>query len=448
MVRRSGSLKRRSAEYDEDDVRVRPGRRPAPVRGPGPSHAEAERRLRGGRRPRPLHLRRRRPDRSPPCGPGSSAGAGSWSATGSASSATSPASGRRWPGSCGSTNAPRCCGVPPTTTTPPPRAGTERVIVANADQLVIVSSLADPPPRTGFIDRCLVAAYDADIEPLLCLTKADLAGPDDAARLLRRAGPAARARAGRTGRWPSCVAALRDQISVLVGHSGVGKSTLVNRLVPAADRAVGVVSAIGKGRHTSTSAVRAAPARRGGWIVDTPGVRSFGIAHVDPDNVLHGFPELVDATANCPPNCDHMGTTGDCGLDALVAAGRRGRAPARVVPPAAGLPRCGSTGHRGPETRPPPHDPDRVREIPPADAGQVGRPGRRCASRRRRRGPAAPRRPGTGAARRSRGARPAAPRRPRAPGTARRARTSGPRAPARSAACPGRPGSTSAGRRR
>ena len=55
----------------------------------------------------------------------------------------------------------------------------ERVVVANADQLVIVSALADPPPRTGFIDRCLVAAYDADIEPLLCLTKADLAGPEE-----------------------------------------------------------------------------------------------------------------------------------------------------------------------------------------------------------------------------------------------------------------------------
>src|SRR6185295_8045609 len=55
----------------------------------------------------------------------------------------------------------------------------ERVVVANAEQLVIVSSLADPPPRTGFIDRCLVAAYDAEIDPLLCLTKADLAGPRD-----------------------------------------------------------------------------------------------------------------------------------------------------------------------------------------------------------------------------------------------------------------------------
>jgi ribosome biogenesis GTPase len=203
----------------------------------------------------------------------------------------------------------------------------ERVVVANAEQLVIVSSLADPPPRTGFIDRCLVAAYDADIEPLLCLTKADLAGPDallayyaelDLPYLLCRPDqPLVRLEE-----------ALREQLSVLVGHSGVGKSTLVNRLIPAADRAVGEVSAIGKGRHTSTSAVALA-LPGGGWIVDTPGIRSFGIAHVDPDNVLHGFPELVDASANCPPNCDHLGGSPDCGLDALVAAG--GADPRRLA---------------------------------------------------------------------------------------------------------------------
>jgi ribosome biogenesis GTPase / thiamine phosphate phosphatase len=196
----------------------------------------------------------------------------------------------------------------------------ERVIVANAEQLVIVCSLSDPPPRTGFIDRCLVAAYDADIEPLLCLTKSDLAGPEELLAYY------AELELPHVLCWPdrpltSLREALRDQVSVLVGHSGVGKSTLVNRLVPDADRAVGVVSAIGRGRHTSTSAV-ALPLAEGGWIVDTPGVRSFGIAHVDPANVLHGFPELVDATAKCPPNCDHMGGEGsNCGLDALVAEG-------------------------------------------------------------------------------------------------------------------------------
>jgi ribosome biogenesis GTPase len=175
-----------------------------------------------------------------------------------------------------------------------------------------------------------VAAYDADIEPLLCLTKADLAGPDDVLNYY------AELDLPHVLCWPDrplteLMEALADRLSVLVGHSGVGKSTLVNRLVPDADRAVGVVSAIGKGRHTSTSAVALPLLDRGGkrgragvfgWIVDTPGVRSFGIAHVDPDNLLHGFPELVEASANCPPNCDHMGLSGDCGLDALVATGK------------------------------------------------------------------------------------------------------------------------------
>jgi len=200
-----------------------------------------------------------------------------------------------------------------------PEGRQERVIVANAEQLVIVCSLADPPPRTGFIDRCLVAAYDADIEPLLCLTKADLAGPDDLLAYY------AELDLPHVLCWPDRALtplerALRDRVSVLIGHSGVGKSTLVNRLIPAADRAVGEVSAIGKGRHTSTNVVALA-LPEGGWIIDTPGVRSFGIAHVDPDNLLHGFPELIDASVNCPPNCDHTGVAGDCGLDALVAAG-------------------------------------------------------------------------------------------------------------------------------
>jgi len=195
----------------------------------------------------------------------------------------------------------------------------ERVIVANAEQLVIVSSLADPPPRTGLIDRCLVAAYDADIEPLLCLTKADLAPPDDLLAYY------AELDLPHVLCWPdrpltALEKALRDQMSVLIGHSGVGKSTLVNRLIPHADRAVGVVSAIGRGRHTSTSVVALA-LPHGGWIIDTPGIRSFGIAHVDPDNLLHGFPDLIEASTNCPPNCDHTGAAGDCGLDALVAAG-------------------------------------------------------------------------------------------------------------------------------
>ncbi len=197
---------------------------------------------------------------------------------------------------------------------------TERVVVANADQLVIVSALADPPPRTGFIDRCLVAAYDAGIDPLLCLTKADLAGPEhvlayyadlDLPYVLLRPD-------GDLGPLAGHLAGL---ISVLVGHSGVGKSTLINRLVPGADRRVGVVSAVGKGRHTSTSAIALRVPDIDAWLIDTPGIRSFGLAHVSGESLLHGFPDLVQGSTKCPPNCDHTGTSGDCGLDALVATG-------------------------------------------------------------------------------------------------------------------------------
>jgi ribosome biogenesis GTPase / thiamine phosphate phosphatase len=207
-----------------------------------------------------------------------------------------------------------------------PEGRLERVVVANADQLVIVSALADPPPRTGFIDRCLVAAYDADIEPLLCLTKADLAGPAQVLDYYAELD------------LPYVLVApdsdltdlrerLADRISVLVGHSGVGKSTLVNRLVPDAERAVGRVSAIGKGRHTSTSAVALRLPRiqrKGdpGWIVDTPGIRSFGLAHVSAESLLHGFPDLIEGTLQDQPNCGHTAADIGCTLDAWVAAGK------------------------------------------------------------------------------------------------------------------------------
>jgi ribosome biogenesis GTPase len=209
-----------------------------------------------------------------------------------------------------------------------PEGRLERVVVANADQLVIVNSLADPPPRTGFIDRCLVAAYDAGIEPLLCLTKSDLAGPEQVLHYYAELD-LRHVLVGPDADLTGLRATLAGRVSVLVGHSGVGKSTLVNRLVPDADRAVGVVSAIGRGRHTSTSVValplplsadRAADAGPG-WIIDTPGVRSFGLAHVSANSLLHGFPDLVEGTLECPPNCEHTAAEDDCALSAWVAAG-------------------------------------------------------------------------------------------------------------------------------
>lgn len=209
----------------------------------------------------------------------------------------------------------------------------ERVIVANADQLAIVTALADPEPRPRMVDRCLVAAYDAGLEPLLVLTKADLVDPAD---FLARYAPlevdhvVTRRDGGDICGLAELHERLSGHVTVLVGHSGVGKSTLVNALVPDARRAIGDVNVVtGRGRHTSTSAVALRLPDGDGWVIDTPGVRSFGLAHIDVDRIIDHFHDLAAGTDGCPRGCTH--DEEDCALDDWVAQGHAGPSgPARL----------------------------------------------------------------------------------------------------------------------
>jgi len=197
----------------------------------------------------------------------------------------------------------------------------ERPIVANADQLVIVTSLADPEPRMGMIDRILVAGYDAGLDPVLALTKADLAPADE---LVAAYEPL---EIPCFVLQPGCDldpfrASLDGKTSVFIGHSGVGKSTLVNELIPDAARRTGSVNEVtGKGRHTSTSAIALQLPSSTGWVIDTPGVRSFGLKHVDPDHVISAFSDLAEIAQDCPRGCTHRADQTECALDEAVRAG-------------------------------------------------------------------------------------------------------------------------------
>ncbi|HEU0257584.1 MAG TPA: ribosome small subunit-dependent GTPase A [Microbacteriaceae bacterium] len=196
----------------------------------------------------------------------------------------------------------------------------ERIVVANADQMLIVVAASRPRPRVRLVDRLLVAAYDAEIKPLLCVTKADEADPAPFLAQFRGLGLTTFASGLTSLPHAALTAALAGHRTVLIGHSGVGKSTLINRLVPGALRATGQVNAVtGRGRHTSSSSrALKVPSDPPGWVIDTPGVRSFGLGHVETAHVVAAFDEVAALAALCPRGCRHTPETTGCRLAAAL----------------------------------------------------------------------------------------------------------------------------------
>jgi ribosome biogenesis GTPase len=192
------------------------------------------------------------------------------------------------------------------------KASEQHPIVANAQQMLIVTSVCDPQVKWGLVDRMIVAALSGKMKPIICLNKVDLeteeiakkGGKDvDIDPLLALAHyesigiSTIKTSVPRSIGLETLRESLRDQTTVLAGHSGVGKSTLLNAIQPTLHLRTGAISNYtGKGRHTTTSA-RRYPLEFGGAVIDTPGVKMFGLWNVTRENLREYFHDVVDGTA-------------------------------------------------------------------------------------------------------------------------------------------------------
>lgn len=209
--------------------------------------------------------------------------------------------------------------------TRPDVRGKLRPVAANIDRIVIVAA---PSPRTpvNLIDRYLVATAHDDIHPVILLNKSDLI--DQAPEMMQELQQYSElgyetliASANDTDGLAAIQALVAEGNSVFVGQSGVGKSSIINRLLPDEDLKVGEISdATGKGRHTTTTA-KLYPIPSGGQLIDSPGIREFGLWHTSEEDLAKGFPEIDQFASLCKFNdCSHTHEPG-CALKAATEQG-------------------------------------------------------------------------------------------------------------------------------
>ncbi len=191
----------------------------------------------------------------------------------------------------------------------------EKTLVANIDIVAIVTATTEPEPNHRLIDRTIIATRLANAQPIIIATKTDIKNQSDLADLYQALDIPVIG-INKTSDLAELIDFIQNKTIVLIGPSGVGKSTLVNRLVKDANRRTGEVNdSTGRGKHTSTSAY-ALEINKTTWIIDTPGIRSFGLAHATAQEILEGFPDLMQATTDCQKACSHLDSS--CAIEALA----------------------------------------------------------------------------------------------------------------------------------
>lgn len=200
----------------------------------------------------------------------------------------------------------------------------ERVVVANADQVIVVLTADNLDAGVRFADRVLVAASVGRLDAAICVNKVDLLDDDrgpvaELADRYERIGVPTVTTSAATGEGVERLGELLTGCwTAFAGHSGVGKSSLFNLLVPDHEQVVGEIGRFG-GRHTTVAALAVPLPSHDAWLVDTPGVRSFGLGTLDADVLASHFPEL--AALRCEhDDCVHDGEPG-CQLPGALVAG-------------------------------------------------------------------------------------------------------------------------------